>query len=134
MIRLSVSTEPLTIDAMTQQSKIAAALVKAGIAKPDAWAVAGLPYPEADSENRKATGPLPNEDRGTKSREPQAEPRFTPALVLMKGPEDAPFVISWRSQRERGRAYIRQSALMLCGGTVLTLAGLYLFLLKTHPL
>jgi hypothetical protein len=134
VIRLSVSTEALTIDAMTQRSKITAALVKAGIGKPDAWAAAGVPHPEADTENRKATGPLPNEDRGTKSREPQADPPFTPALVLMKGPEDAPFVISWRSQRERGRAYIWQSALMLCGGTVLTLAGLHLFLLKTHLL
>jgi len=57
-----------------------------------------------------------------------------PALVLMKGPEDAPFLISWRSRRELGRAYVWQFAVMLCGGTVLTLAGLYVLLLKMHLL
>lgn len=138
VIRLSVSTEPLTADAMTQQSKIAAALVKAGIRNPDAWAVAGVHYPEAgpegDTEADKASGLLANGSRETKSPEPEAEARLTPALVLMKGPEDAPFLISWRSQRELGKAYLWQAMVMLGGGTILTLATLYLLLLKIHLL
>lgn len=138
VIRLSVSTEPLTADAMTQQSKIAAALVKAGIRNPDAWAVAGVHYPEAgpegDTEADKASGLLANGSRETNSPEPVAEARLTPALVLMKGPEDAPFLISWRSQRELGKAYLWQAMVMLGGGTILTLATLYLLLLKMHLL
>jgi hypothetical protein len=138
VIQLSVSTEPLTADAMTQQSKIAAALVKAGIRNPDAWAAAGVRYPDAgperDIEDRKASGVLTTGNRETKSREPEAEPRLTPALVLMKGPKDAPFLISWRSQRELGRTSVWQSAVMLCGGAVLTLAGLCVLLLKMHLL
>lgn len=123
---------------MTQQSKIAAALVKAGIRKPDAWAAAGVLSPETspedDTENRKSTGLLTNGNQETNSPEFEAEPAFTPALVLMKGPEDAPFLIFWRSQRELGRPYIWQSALILGGGTVLTLSGLYVLLQKMHLL
>jgi hypothetical protein len=52
----------------------------------------------------------------------------------MKNPEDTPFLISWRSQRELGRAYVWQSTVMLCGGAILTLAGLCVLLLKMHLL
>jgi E3 ubiquitin ligase len=132
VIRLSVSTEPLTADAMTQQSKIAAALVKAGIQSPNAWDAAGVPRPETslrgDIEAREPSELLPNGEREIQRPEPQSEPHLTPALVLMKGSEDSPFLISWRSRRELGRAYVWQSAVMLCGGTVLTLAGLYVLL------
>jgi len=134
VIRLSVSTESLTADAMTQQSKIAAALVKAGIQSPNAWDAAGVPCPESslrgDTDVRD-----PSELLADGKREiPRPDPRLAPALVLMKGSEDAPFQISWRSPRELGRAYVWQSAVMLCGGAVLTLAGLYLLLLKMHLL
>jgi hypothetical protein len=138
VIRLSVSTEPLTADAMTQQSKIAAALVKAGIRNPNAWDAAGVLCPETsrwgDTEAREPSEPLANGKREIQRPEPQSEPRLASALVLMKGSEDAPFLISWRSRRELGRAYVWQSAVLLCGGTVLTLAGLYALLLKMHLL
>jgi len=138
VIRLSVSTESLTADAMTQQSKIAAALVKAGIQKPNAWDAPGVRCPETrfrgDTEAREPAEFLPNGKREIQRPEPQSEPRLTPVLVLMKGSEDAPFLISWHSRRELGRAYVWQSAVMFCGGTVLILAGLYLLLLKMHLL
>ncbi|HEX9111569.1 MAG TPA: GIDE domain-containing protein [Terriglobales bacterium] len=134
VIRLSVSAEPRTGDAMTQQSKIAAALVKAGIQSPNAWDAAGVPRPETslrgDTEAREPSELLANGKREIQRPEPQSKPRLTPAFVLMKGSEDATFLISWRSRRELGKAYVWQSALMLCGGTVLTLAGLYVLLLK----
>jgi E3 ubiquitin ligase len=134
VIRLSVSTEPLTADAMTQQSKIAAALVKAGIQSPNAWDAAGVPCPETslrgDTGAHEPSEHLANVKREIQRSEPQSEPHLTPALVLMKGSEDAPFLISWRSRRELGRAYVWQSVVMLCGGTVLTFAGLYVLLLK----
>jgi hypothetical protein len=135
VIRLSVSTEPATADAMTQQAKIAAALVKAGIRNPDAWAAAGVPYPEAsrtgDGDSREQREPLAG---GRPEMQPASETRITPARVLMKGPADAPFLISWRSQRELGGAYLCQSAVMLFSGTVLTLAGLYVLMVKMHLL
>jgi hypothetical protein len=138
VIRLSVSTEPLTADAMTQQSKIAAALVKAGVQSPNAWDAAGVPCPktnlQGDTDAREPGEPLANGKREIQPSKSQSEPCLTPALVLMKGSEDAPFLISWRGRRELGRAYVWQSAVMLCGGTVLTLAGLYVLLLKVHLL
>lgn len=138
VIRLSVRAEPLNADAMTQQSRISAALIKAGIRNPDAWAAAGVLYPEAsregDPEARKPSELPPNEKRETQLPEPPSDPCLTPALVLMKGPEDAPFLISWRSQRELGGAYVWRSAVTLCGGAVLTLAGLYVLLLRMHVL
>jgi E3 ubiquitin ligase len=138
VIRLSVSTESLTADAMTQQSKIAAALVKAGIQSPNAWDAAGVPCPETslrgNTDAREPSELLANGKREIQRSEPQSKPRLTPALVVMKGPENAPFLISWRSRREVGRACVWQSAVMLCGGTVLTLAGLYVLLRKMHVL
>jgi hypothetical protein len=123
---------------MTQQSKISAALIKAGIRNPDAWAVAGVPYPDAgpegDAEAPEPSNPPTNGNRGIQPPQPQCDPRLAPALVLMKGPEDAPFLISWRSQRELGGPYVWESAVAICGGAVLTLAGLYMLLLAMHLL
>src|SRR5207245_8667938 len=45
VIRLSPMTGPAKSTDMTQQQKIAAALVKAGISNPAAWAAAGLGEP-----------------------------------------------------------------------------------------
>ena len=138
VIRLSVSTEPRTAEAMTQQAKIAAALVKAGIRNPNAWAAAGVLYPKAsregDTEACEPSEPLESGQREIQPREPRSETRLTPALILMKGPKDAPFLISWRSQRELSGAHRWQSAVMLGGGALLTLAGLYVLLVKMHLL
>jgi len=128
VIRLSVSTAPQTADAMTQQSRIAAALVKARIQSPDAWAAAGVPYPETGRGGEASDPPL-----NGKREAPPSEPSLMPALVLMKGPEGTPFRISWRSLQELGRAYVWQSALMLGVGTALAFAG-FGVLVKTHLL
>lgn len=131
VIRLSVRTEPLTAESMTLQSKISAALVKAGIRNPDAWAAAGVLYPESSPVGDpvlEPSEPRPNGKQGM--ADSKAEHRHIPALVLMKGPEDTPFQISWRSRRELGRSHVWQSALMLGAGAVLTFAGLYGLLLE----
>ena len=134
VIRLSVRTEPLTAESMTLQSKISAALVKAGIRNPDAWAAAGVPYPESSPEGDpdvlEPSEPSASGKQGMAPADSQAEPRHIPALVLMKGPEDTPFQISWRSRREPGKNHVWQSALMLGAGAVLTFAGLYGLLLE----
>ena len=47
IIRLSDASSAHAAGASTQQSRIAAALIKAGIQNPNAWAAAGLPSPDA---------------------------------------------------------------------------------------
>ena len=125
VIRLPVSTEPLKADAMTQQAKISAALIKAGHAWP-----ADILFPKPDPERASAA----NGKRAVQQPAPQSAPHLPSARVLMKGQKEAPFLISWRSQRELSRPCIWRSAVMLSGGTVLTLAGLYALLLKMHLL
>jgi hypothetical protein len=116
VIRLSVSKEALTAGAMTQQAKISAALIKAGHAWP-----ADILYPKPDPEHASAA----NGKHEVQQPAPQSARVLPPARVLMKGSKNAPFLISWRSQRELSRAHIWRSAVMLSGGTALTLAGLY---------
>jgi E3 Ubiquitin ligase len=130
VIRLSLSSEPRASDGMTQQAKIAAALVKAGIQRLNAWDAAPVPCPEDSLRgNREARELLENGKREMQRPEPQSESHLGPVLVLMKGSAGSPFLISWRSRRELGRSHVWQSALLLCGGTVLSLAGLYSLLL-----
>lgn len=138
LVRLSASAGSLTKEAMTQQSRVSAALIKAGIRNPDAWAAAGVPYPqtgsECDTKGREASRPRLSERRETPPPENESERGLRTALVIMKGAADASFLISWRSYREQGRAGVWRSALMLCGGTTLTLAGLFALLLKMRLL
>ena len=44
VIRLSSGPAPLSTREMSQQAKIAAALTRAGITRPEAWSAAGVPY------------------------------------------------------------------------------------------
>jgi E3 ubiquitin ligase len=132
VIRLSVGTEPLPVDAMTQQSKIAAALVKAGMQPPNAWDAGGAPSPATGDNETQDLGELAPNGKREGQRSEAVSARSTPALVLMRGSADTPFVISWRGRRELSRTYIWQSMVMFCGGAVLTLAGLYVLLLRMH--
>ena len=135
IIQLSGSS-PSTDGAMTQQSRIAAALNKAGIQNPNAWAVAGIPYPGRESEH--ATAVLP-EETGFVAKDPPQEQlpsgfNLKPALVLMKGPDDAPFVLGSRSSQARARTSAWKPVAMLCAGTALTSAGFWILLRKLHLL
>ncbi len=131
IVRLSSASTPAS-DAMTQQSRIAAALMKAGIQNPNAWAAAGVAYPGTAS----ATTVL-QEDPASLVDDPppqpgEAPPGFDlkPPIVLMKGSSDAPFVLSSRAIQLPVRSS-RQSALLLTttGGTLI-LASLWIFLTK----
>ncbi len=107
---------------MTQQQKIAAALRKAGISNPTAWAAAGVtPY---------APTVATNSSTGTAASNGDFEPR--PAVVLMKGKNNPTFLISWRSQRKIARSLGWKCTLMIWGGPVLTLLCLYGLLTLTH--
>jgi hypothetical protein len=117
IIRLSSDDKPGSAADMTQQGKIAAALTKAGITSPAAWAAAGL-------ATGVATAP------GGVTVEPAASSDFDPhpAVVLRKGEHNPAFFISWRSQKEIVESLGWKSTAMIWGGPVIALICLYYLL------
>lgn len=124
IIRLSSNSAPKTTSEMTQQQKIAAALTKAGISSPAAWAAAGLPADQSQIQvltDPETAAPI----------EPQANQSgfvLHPPVVLKKGDNEKTFLISWRSQQEVARSLAWKCTLMIWGGPALALFSLYLLL------
>lgn len=116
-IRLSPAPGPTQAADMTQQQKVAAALLKAGISNPAAWAAAGVASTAAPDPN----SPLANFDPH-------------PPVVMKKGKNNPTFLISWRSQRELANSLGWKCTLMIWGGPILTLLCLYGLLSLTHSL
>ena len=153
IINLSNDAAPPSIREMSQQAKIAAALNRAGITKPEAWSAAGLPYQNVAVEENAAPTPLlaaseqhrgnghrtesdPDETRSKPDQdsdldEASANSRafdLTPPVVMMKGEDNQPFAISFRSQKEFASALAWKSTALMWGGTAITLLGLYTML------
>lgn len=133
VIRLSPGANSASSADMTQQQKIAAALMKAGITNPAAWAAAGVASPATQvtaapvMEDASPNGPTPaNGIPGNFEAHPP--------VVLMKGTNDKTFLISWRSQRDLARSLGWKCTLMIWGGPALALLCLYLLLDVTHSL
>jgi hypothetical protein len=123
VIQLSPNSVPPDSSDMTQQQKIAAALRKAGISNPAAWAAAGVtPSGQGVHTNDSTNGTFASTDG--------FDPR--PAVVLMKGKSNPTFLISWRSQREVARSLGWKCTLMIWGGPALALLCLYGLLTLTH--
>jgi len=125
IVRLSDGAAPATTAEMTQQAKIAAALNKAGIQKPEAWTAAGVPYRAvAVQQTPQITQISVN---GNNPGATQAHPDFdlTPPVLLMKGANNPAFLISWRSQQEFVRSLAWKSAAMVWGGGALAVLGTY---------
>lgn len=95
---------------------VAAALQKAGITSPAAWAAAQV-TPTGGATSTATDG---------------FDPR--PAVVLMKGKNNPTFLISWRSQRDLASSLGWKCTLMIWGGPALALLSLYLLLAITHML
>ena len=104
-----------------EQQKITAALVKAGITNPAAWAAAGL-------TNLAVAAAPASASTGGGSAAPAAPEQFDlhPPVVLMKGAHDPAFLISWHSQRDVIRSLSWKSTLMIWGGPALTLLCAYM--------
>ena len=154
VIKLHSGADPSTTQEMSQQAKIAAALTRAGITKPEAWFAAGVPYQSVAVEENAPPAPLsapgedrlnedrpnedrPNEDRLRQNRDDQPQPsgfNLTPPVVLMKGANNPTFVISFRSQKEFISALAWKSAAMVWGGAAITLLGLYMLLAQMELL
>src|SRR5262249_21708893 len=104
----------------TQQSKIAAALTRAGVTNPAACAAAGVPYIDV----RVATRQVSQISVRSESKAPPPPATgfdVTPPVVVMKGSNDPSFFISWQSQRELIGTLGRRSAAMIWGGGGLAL-------------
>ncbi|HUK47123.1 MAG TPA: hypothetical protein VLW06_06010 [Terriglobales bacterium] len=128
---IHLTAEPNSVPAteMTQQQRVAAALVKAGVTNPAAWLTAGVSQQDAavakSSEINMTTNLSGNSHAG-----PAVEAPFDPhpPIALMKGTHDPAFFISWRSQREVLSSLGWKSALMIWGGPALTLVCVYILL------
>jgi hypothetical protein len=118
IIRLSPDPHPAHSSDMTQQSKIAAALMKAGISNPAAWEVAGVQYPGVSATSTaQATAT---------ATAPEDEFDLNPNTVLMKGTHDPAFFISWQSPRDVVKGLAWKAALLIWGGPALTLLCVYI--------
>jgi len=148
IIRLYGGAPASSADGMSQQAKIAAALTRAGITKPEAWSAAGVPFQSVNMANN--PNPNPNtipmtaavqvqerasvtstKSDGQRALQNQGEPSafsLSPPVVVMKGANDPTFVISYRSQKEFVGALTWKSAGMVWGGSAITLLGLYMLL------
>ncbi len=121
----------------TQQQRIAAALLKAGISNPAAWAAAGVPAAGTATSgvqviadpSTAATSPNRINSIGnpTSAVAPDGFDHHPP-VVLMKGTNNTTFLISWRSQQEIARSLGWKCTLMIWGGPALALLSLYFFL------
>ncbi len=131
IINLSAEARPLSAAEMTQQGKIAAALLKAGIRNPAAWSAAGIKNPAAAVAvaNGRPLASVPA-SAGTSARPAPAPEQFDlqPKVVLMKGENDPTLFISWRSQREVVSSLGWKSIAYIWGGPALTLISVYVLL------
>ncbi len=128
VLRLSPDTPPPSVADMTQQQKIAAALMRAGVSNPAAWSAAGV-TDSAATGNRGANG-------SSAGSQPTSIEGFDlrPPIVLKKEKSNSTFLISWRSQRELARSLGWTCTLMIWGGPALCLLSLYGLLALTHSL
>jgi len=145
VVRLAGGASPTKSADMTQQQKVTAALLRAGISNPAAWAAAGITSPGspaavipdsfafAASENSNGANSAPANGQSASAAAASAYDRHPPTAIC-KGENDKTFLISWRGQREIARSLGWKCALMIWGGPVLALASLYFFLGFEHLL
>ena len=141
IIKLANGEAPSTTQEMSQQAKIAAALTRAGITKPEAWSAAGVSYQTVAAEENINVAPVathdePSRDEPAPRNDQPKKPDFNlnPAVVLMKGENNSTFVISFRSQKEFVGTLAWKSAAMVWGGAAIALLGLYVLLAQTELL
>ena len=128
IIRLSRETTALPAAEMTQQQKIAAALMRAGVnnsAASTAMSVQAKPrQPQlaVKEPSRAVLAVIEESALDTEGFD------LHPPVVLMKGTHQPAFFISWRSPREKFQSFDWKLSLMLWAGPALALACIYLLL------
>ena len=128
VIRLNGGRGPASTTDMTQQQRIAAALTKAGITNPAAWAAAGLENLAAPAGMSTLATSVAPESGGAAAGTAAEGFDLRPPTVLMKGEHQPAFFISWRSQKDVVKSLGWKSAAMIWGGPALTLLCAYYLL------
>jgi hypothetical protein len=114
---------------MTQQQKIAAALMRAGVNNSAGWTAKSAPAkPDPLSVKEPSSAVVTTTVIEENAAPDSGEFDLHPAVVLMKGTHEPAFFISWRSPRDRFKSFDWKSSLMIWGGPALTLACVYLLL------
>ncbi len=131
LVRLTPESAGKPAAEMSQQQKIAAALLKAGISSPAAWDAAGV---SATGQSSAVVQTIADPDEAGTNRDLAQNGSFDPhpPVVLMRGSNNKTFLISWRSQQEVARSLGWKCALMIWGGPALALLSLYFFLNVRH--
>jgi hypothetical protein len=126
--------DPTEAAGLTQQEKVAAALMKAHIVNPAAWATARVT--SAGVAPARAVNSNPASSTHGNQAPPQPTPTAdfdsNPPVVLMKGKNNPTFLISWRSQRDLASSLGWKCTAMIWGGPALALLSLYVLLTITH--
>jgi hypothetical protein len=117
----------------SQQQKVAAALAKAGISNPAMWTdMSGARTPAQVGVNAASSVVHGSGSGAVATAETPDGFDARPPVVLGKGENNKTFLISWRSQREVARTLAWKCTLMIWGGPVLAVLGLYLLLSVEH--
>ena len=130
VINLSDNQLPAASAEMTQQGKITAALMRAGITNPAAWNAAGIDNPGAAVATFAGTAVMSSASLDASATTsaaagPAQEFDLQPKVVLMKGENNPAFFISWRNERAIAKSLGWKSALCIWGGPALILLGAY---------
>jgi E3 Ubiquitin ligase len=133
IIRLSPETGPASSTDMTLQGKIAAALTRAGIQKPEAWAAAGISTETAVAPERQISQIRVNGQTGRENSR-SAGLNLASPVVLRKGENNSTFLISWQSREHVIHSLGWKSMAMVFGGGGLMLMGIYVLLLQAGML
>jgi hypothetical protein len=128
VISLSGHRNAATSSEMTQQGKITAALMRAGITNPAAWTAAGIENPGAAVATFAASS-VTSAVGGTAAAPGSAQGfDLQPKVVLMRGENNPAFFISWRNERAIAKSLGWKSALCIWGGPALILLSAYVLL------
>ena len=130
VFRLSTETTAIPATQMTQQQKIAAALMKAGRSNPAAWDAAETSIQVAAAVTTKMTAAFDTSPELEVDSDAAGFEGYDlhPPVVLMKGTHQPAFFISWRSQRDVVQPLAWKCPLMIWGGSALTLSCIYFFI------
>jgi hypothetical protein len=130
----TVGTNPMTISASAaakppvdaaSAEKVTAALMKAGITNPAAWAAAGV-RSAAVAMAGGGYGGSATASAPALEQPPIEQFDLHPPVVLKQGTHEPAFFISWQSQRDVVQALAWKSTAMIWGGPTLTLFCIWL--------
>ncbi|MBV9625157.1 MAG: hypothetical protein JOZ14_14385 [Acidobacteria bacterium] len=126
IVRLSAQFSAPPVAEMSQQQRIAAALMKAGISSPSAWGAPGGEKSTCAALAEPASrGPICLESPEPEDTAPSDGFDLHPPVVMIKGSQDSEFIISSTSPRASAASLGWKYTLMLCGGPAITMASIF---------